>query len=201
MPKISLYGVGPQFPVLKGPAWRCVFSAVRCTFGVTFPDRAAGQPSQMIGAVGAQTRPEFEFCARPKCTDWNKTRIFALVQLIAINATTLPPIKRRWPYGPGVRSPFSRFLALNAQVLQRGFHSKLHFREGMAEAFTSFFSTCQKSGLKPGPVWPAPFNGWEDITNICIFDFRCALGALPPKGDKGVVTQSGLGDKGVVTQG
>ena len=32
--------------------------------------------------------------------------------LIAINATTLPPIKRRWPYGPGVRSPFSRFLAL-----------------------------------------------------------------------------------------
>ena len=47
--------------------------------GVTFPDRAAGQPSQMIGAVGAQTRPKFEFCARPKCTDWNKTRIFALV--------------------------------------------------------------------------------------------------------------------------
>ena len=30
----------------------------------------------------------------------------------------------------------------------------------------------------PGPVWPAPFNGWEEITNICIFDFRCALGAL-----------------------
>ena len=55
---------------------------------------------------------------------------------------------------------------------------KLHFREGMAEAFTSCFSTCQKSGLKPGPVWPAPFNGWEEITNICIFDFRCALGAL-----------------------
>ena len=123
----------------------------------------------MVGAV---------FCARPKCTDWNKTRIFALVQLVAINATTLPPIKRRWPYGPGVRSPFSRFLALNAQVLQRGFHSKLHFREGMAEAFTSCFSTCQKSGLKPGPIWPAPFNGWEEITNICIFDFRCALGAL-----------------------
>ena len=146
--------------------------------GVTFPDRAAGQPSQMIGAVGAQTRPKFEFCARPKCTDWNKTRIFALVQLIAINATALPPIKRRWPYGPGVRSPFSRFLALNAQVLQRGFHSKLHFREGMAEAFTSCFSTCQKSGLKPGSIWPAPFNGWEEITNICIFDFRCALGAL-----------------------
>ena len=76
-----------------------------------------------------------------------------------------------------------------------------HFREGMAEAFTSYFSTCQKSGLKPGPIWPAPFNGWEELTNICIFDFRCALGALPPKGDKGVVTQSGLGDKGVVTQG
>ena len=53
-----------------------------------------------------------------------------------------------------------------------------HFRESMAEAFTSFFSTCQKSGLKPGPIWPAPFNGWEEITNICIFDFRCALGAL-----------------------
>ena len=68
---------------------------------------AAPELSQMIGAVGAQTRPKFEFCARPKCTDWNKTRIFALVQLIAINATTLPPIKRRWPYGPGVRSPFS----------------------------------------------------------------------------------------------
>ena len=40
--------------------------------GVTFPDRAAGQPSQMIGAVGAQTRPKFEFCARPKCTDWTR---------------------------------------------------------------------------------------------------------------------------------
>ena len=128
MPKISLYGVGPQFPALKGPAWRCVFSAVRCTFGVTFPDRAAGQPSQMIGAVGAQTRPKFEFCARPKCTDWNKTRIFALVQPIAINATTLPPIKRRWPYGPGVRSQFSRFLALNAEVLQRGFAQSEHQR-------------------------------------------------------------------------
>ena len=48
----------------------------------------------------------------------------------------------------------------------------------MAEAFTSCFSTCQKSGLKPGPIWPAPFNGWEELTNICIFDFRCALGAL-----------------------
>ena len=105
-------------------------------------------------------------------------RFLALNAQGAINATTLPPIKRRWPYGPGVRSPFSRFLALNAQVLQRGFHSNLHFKEGMAEAFTSCFSTCQKSGLKPGPIWPAPFNGWEEITNICTFDFRCALGAL-----------------------
>ena len=53
-----------------------------------------------------------------------------------------------------------------------------HFREGMAEAFTSYFSTCQKSGLKPGPIWPAPFNGWEEITNICIFKFRKAIKGL-----------------------
>ena len=162
----------------RGPEPIFAIFGSECTGATAGRSFKIAQPSQMIGAVGAQTRPKFEFCARPKCTDWNKTRIFALVQLIAINATTLPPIKRRWPYGPGVRSPFSRFLALNAQVLQRGVHSKLHFREGMAEAFTSCFSTCQKSGLKPGPIWPAPFNGWEEITNICIFDFRCALGAL-----------------------
>ena len=151
MPKISLYGVALQFPFLKGPAWRCVFSAVRCTFGVTFLDRAAGQPSQMIGAVGAQTRPKFEFCARPKCTDWNKTRIFALVQLIAINATTLPPIKRRWPYGPGVRSPFSRFLALNAQVLQRGFAQTEHQRTLLALQTKPRHTSCisGKAWLKP----------------------------------------------------
>ena len=121
-------------------------------------------------SLALQTKPRHTSCISRKA--WLKP--LRRVSLLARNPVSNPGQY----YGPGVRSPFSRFLALNAQVLQRGFHSKLHFREGTAEAFTSCFSTCQKSGLKPGPVWPAPFNGWEEITNICIFDFRCALGAL-----------------------